>query len=1221
MQRSKIQNYCESTIEACWLAALIITPLFFNVYSSRVFEPDKISLLRSIALVMLLAYLVKLLDGGRLWPPAGEDASTSRGQRVEGSGAQIAVGRGQLAGWWRQPLLLPFALLIVSFAISTVLSISPSVSWWGSYHRLQGAYTFASYLTITVLTAAHLRHPSQLRRLQHTIVLTSLPIAIYGVIQHFGRDPLPWGEDVTTRVAANAGNAIFLAAYLIMAFFLTLERAVSSFVFLLRQGSETVEESSETENGPLPPPDYSLAGILAGGCYLFVLIVQLIAIFWTQSRGPMLGLAVGVYIFVLLFLTGLRPRDYRAWTAVWVGLGAAGAVFLILLNITILGAGFRQVPIWGRMATMLESGTGTGRVRVLIWEGVAQLVAPHEPLTFPDGRSDSLNLLRPLIGYGPEAMWLAYNRFYQPELAQWEARNRTPDRSHNETWDSLAITGGLGFLANSLLFLSVFFWALRWLGLIRSRRDVALFFSLSIGGGLLLSLSFLALGVSAGFLGVNWPTGLVVGLIAYVTLAVFIQPESQTAPDERRRQLLIVALFAAIIAHYVEIHFGIAIVATRTYFWIIAATLLALGMRWLAPGPYAADESSAQTGTARKPERTRGDRRPPRSRSGRRRRPDTASGFTSFASIPSTALPDLLVLWTVLFLFVKDVQGSNNAFSTFFKSLTMFDTSQGPTGGAPVFWLFVFTIVVAAVLGTSAGYLQQQVPGLSRPVSNASSSPQRAGVAVGPGGTSNTLPSWTKTLGLYSLSLLLGWLMYGLLFSLRLLRNRTVSDIGEFLELVAGHYSFFTWTVLLWCLGAGLVIAWRRSSDRRQASTGRTMAAASGALLATFVAFLIVSNVNIAQVRADVYYKQGLVYDNAGNWEISADLYRRALAVRPAEDYYMLFYGRSLLAKAAEAPVQGSHVPPPDLSLSDALGIEGSDLQQMGKEDLLQYAEVVLKGAQVVNPLNTDHAANLARLYRSWSDLVNDPQSRRNLLEGSLQHYEAALTLSPNAAHLWNEKANSLASLERNEESEEALLHSLSLDNRYGATYVLLADLYMRMDRVDNAVETLHRGLDNLPGNPHLLSQLGVAQSRAGDLEGALATNLLLVEKDRNSLGTLRNLLVIYVELGRHEAAMLWADRVVELLANGNVELDGNTDIYKLLADVYHENGRLNDAAAQLQILFDLAPENYRTPLRLADLQKELGNLQQALHYGQQALALAPENVKQDIQAFVDSLK
>ncbi len=1221
MQRSKIQTYCESAIEACWLAALIVTPLFFNVYSSRVFEPDKISLLRSIALVMLLAYLVKLIDGGRLWLPAWDDTSTGRGQPQEARGAQLALGKRQLAGLWKQPLLLPFALLIVSYAISTILSISPSVSWWGSYHRLQGAYTFASYLTIALLTVAHLRHASQLRRLQHAVVLTSLPIAIYGVMQHFGRDPLPWGEDVITRVAANAGNAIFLAAYLIMAFFLTLERAVSSFVFLLQEGSQDAEIADETQSGSISQPDRTLAGILAGGCYLFVLFVQLIAIFWTQSRGPWLGLAGGIYIFVLLFLTGLRPRNYRAWTAVWVGLSAPVAVLLVLLNITALGAGFREVPVWGRLATMLDSATGTGRVRVLIWEGVAELVAPHEPLTFPDGKDDSLNPLRPLIGYGPEAMWLAYNRFYQPELAQWEARNRTPDRSHNETWDSLAITGGLGFLANSLLFLSIFFWALRWLGLIRSRRDAALFFSLSIGGGLILSVAFLALGVSAGFLGVNWPTGLVLGLIAYVTLAVFIQPESQTAPRERRRQLLIVALFAAIIAHYVEIHFGIAIAATRTYFWIVAALLLVLGMRWLVPASFTAVGSSGAPGSTPNTERARGERRPARSRSSRRRRRNSAPGFISLESIPASALPDLLVLWTVVFLFVRDIQGSTSAFSTLFKSLTVTVTSHGQTGGSPVFWLFVFTILIAAVLGSSTEYLQRPAPGISGPVANASSGPKRADGVIASGEMSSTIQTWMKSLGVYGLTLVLGWLLYGLLFALRLVRNRTFDEVGQFLDQIAGHYSFFTWTVLLWCLGAGLVIARRASSDRKRVSTGRTLAAVSGAVLASAVAFLIVSNVNIAQVRADVYYKQGQVYDSNGDWAVSADLYRRALAVRPAEDYYMLFYGRSLLAEASDAPVQGSHLQPAELSLTHALGISSSELQQMGKEDLLRYAEVVLQRAQVVNPLNTDHAANLARLYRSWSDLVDDPQARTNFLESSLQHYSAALTLSPNAAHLWNEKANNLALLGRNEEAEEALLHSLSLDDRYEATYVFLAELHRRMDSVDKAVETLLSSLEHLPGNLHLLSQLGVAQSQAGDLEGALATNLQLVEIDQTNLGTLRNLLILYIELGRHDEAILWADRVVELLENDFEVPDGYTDIYILLADVYQENGKLTEAAAQLQVLFDLAPENYRTPLRLADLQRELGNLEQALHFGQQALALAPENLKPDIQTFIDSLK
>ncbi len=38
---------CEKILEAGWFAALILAPLYFNVYSSRVFEPDKITLIRS----------------------------------------------------------------------------------------------------------------------------------------------------------------------------------------------------------------------------------------------------------------------------------------------------------------------------------------------------------------------------------------------------------------------------------------------------------------------------------------------------------------------------------------------------------------------------------------------------------------------------------------------------------------------------------------------------------------------------------------------------------------------------------------------------------------------------------------------------------------------------------------------------------------------------------------------------------------------------------------------------------------------------------------------------------------------------------------------------------------------------------------------------------------------------------------------------------------------
>jgi hypothetical protein len=43
MNKTKLDHWCEAVIEAGWLAALVVAPMFFNVFSSRVFEPDKIS--------------------------------------------------------------------------------------------------------------------------------------------------------------------------------------------------------------------------------------------------------------------------------------------------------------------------------------------------------------------------------------------------------------------------------------------------------------------------------------------------------------------------------------------------------------------------------------------------------------------------------------------------------------------------------------------------------------------------------------------------------------------------------------------------------------------------------------------------------------------------------------------------------------------------------------------------------------------------------------------------------------------------------------------------------------------------------------------------------------------------------------------------------------------------------------------------------------------------
>ncbi len=57
--------------------------------------------------------------------------------------------------------------------------------------------------------------------------------------------------------------------------------------------------------------------------------------------------------------------------------------------------------------------------------------------------------------------------------------------------------------------------------------------------------------------------------------------ESRVAPHPHG--LLLMGLLAGVIAHFVEMSFGIAIASTRTTFWAYAALLVVLGLRWV-PG-------------------------------------------------------------------------------------------------------------------------------------------------------------------------------------------------------------------------------------------------------------------------------------------------------------------------------------------------------------------------------------------------------------------------------------------------------------------------------------------------------------------------------------------------------------------------------------------------------------------------------------------------------------
>ncbi len=502
---TRLGRFAEGFIEAGWLAAAILVPLFFNVYSARIFEPDKLTVLRTVVLLALLALAVRLAE----------------------SGVRPGVSLAPLRA---RPLMAAAGLFGLVHVLSTLTSLNPEVSFWGSYQRLQGTFVNLCYLAIFFLVATFLRRPEQVNRLVTVMVLTSLPIGLYGLAQYVGglpgspiRDPLPWGSDVTQRVTSTMGNPIFLGAWLIMVVPLTAARLIPALAEFLRQAGAA---------GPFP-----WRGWVRVAGYGLVLTVQLLGILFTQSRGPWLGLLAGLFIFGILTALRLGRRRLALGVAV-VGLGVGASIALLNVPgspLEPLKAGNRYLE---RLGSIAEADSGTVRVRLLIWLGDGVGRGAVGLITE--------NPWRLLVGHGPETMYFAYGPYYPPDLAHYEARNASPDRAHNDLLDYLVTMGVLG-LGSYLLVVAAFYW--------QAARVL-----------------FNAKGLPA--------------------------------------QLLVIALISGVTAHLVETLTGIAIAATRTYFWLFLGIVAALAVPAPAgPAPTRRERSAAAR--SRRPAATPVDR-PPR---------------------------------------------------------------------------------------------------------------------------------------------------------------------------------------------------------------------------------------------------------------------------------------------------------------------------------------------------------------------------------------------------------------------------------------------------------------------------------------------------------------------------------------------------------------------------------------------------------------------------------
>ena len=159
-----------------------------------------------------------------------------------------------------------------------------------------------------------MRSRAQFERLVTFGIATSVPVALYGILQFTGHDPLPWAGDVQTRVASSMGNAIFVAAWLIMVVPLTLQRFLQALDHCATRRRGRAPGRARDRLWPL--------ALIGSAAMFLLLLIQYVGMMTgdrpraarsrraTSSAGSSLVFAIG--LFVLPGLAGQRRQLARA---------------------------------------------------------------------------------------------------------------------------------------------------------------------------------------------------------------------------------------------------------------------------------------------------------------------------------------------------------------------------------------------------------------------------------------------------------------------------------------------------------------------------------------------------------------------------------------------------------------------------------------------------------------------------------------------------------------------------------------------------------------------------------------------------------------------------------------------------------------------------------------------------------------------------------------------
>lgn len=308
----------------------------------------------------------------------------------------------------RDKLFWAFLLFTAIFTVTTLTSVNPYLSFWGTLERMGGLWTFWHYFLYFIILVSVFNKKEHWHKFFNFLIIGAVLSAFYGFGQKTD-NKFFIGSGDRERIFGTLGNAALFAGYELLFVFLSL-------MMLFAPGN--------TQNRKI--------------LYIASFFISSIAVFMTAVRGSILGYGIGLIVFAFLWT---KYNKSKVGKQILFGLLALVAIFVVFSLLFQNSLFVKQSRYLSRI-TSLSLKSPTVQTRVWAWQSGLS------------GWKEGIKTV--ILGWGPESYNIPFSKHFNPKTYVGIGSETLFDRAHNTFIETLVTMGILGLVGYVYVFIAFF---------------------------------------------------------------------------------------------------------------------------------------------------------------------------------------------------------------------------------------------------------------------------------------------------------------------------------------------------------------------------------------------------------------------------------------------------------------------------------------------------------------------------------------------------------------------------------------------------------------------------------------------------------------------------------------------------------------------------------------------------------------------------------------------